>query len=327
MGANTKRKRCAPSSNRAGGHVEPKYHLKHGEPIGKGFGRIASEQITAAIQQLSRNGESLDARVHEARKNVKKTRAVLRLLRSAIGKLYRRENRTLQEVSRKLSELRDAQALIEIFDRLNAKYRNSLGNRTLMPVRHGLVQRKTQLSKRFHASGDLPAIVETLHEVCERIGNWPMDNMDLSAALNGIVASVRRGKRAFDQASANPRPENFHEWRKRAKDLRYQLGLLGKAWPAVFAAYEESARDLEQHLGDDHNLAVLRDTVLQSPDRFGADEQLQALMPLIDAYQQELREQAEILGRRLYADKPKQWRKRVSVCWSAWAHETSSAAL
>ncbi|MGH7936017.1 MAG: CHAD domain-containing protein, partial [Chthoniobacterales bacterium] len=246
MGAKTKRNRRAPSSNRAGDHAEPKYHLKHGEPIGKGFGRIANEQITAAIQQLSRNGESLDARVHEARKSVKKTRAVLRLLRSAIGELYRRENRTLQEVSRKLSELRDAQALIEIFDRLSAKYRDRLDNRTLMPVRQGLVERKTQLSMRFHASGEFPAILETLHEVCERVGNWPEDKVDLSAALNGIAASVRRGKNAFDEACANPRPENFHEWRKRAKDLRYQLGLLGKAWPAVFAAYEESARDLEQ---------------------------------------------------------------------------------
>jgi CHAD domain-containing protein len=327
MGAETKRNRRAPSSNRGGDHAGPKYHLKHGEPIGKGFGRIASEQITAAIQQLSRNGESLDVRVHEARKNVKKTRAVLRLLRSAIGKLYRRENRTLQEVSRKLSELRDAQALIEIFDRLNAKYRNRLGNRTLMPVRHGLVERKTQLSKRFHASGELPALLDTLHEVCERAGDWPMDKVDLSAALNGIAASVRRGKKAFEEARANPRPENFHEWRKRAKDLRYQLGLLGKAWPAVFAAYEESERDLEQHLGDDHNLAVLRDTVLQSSDRFGADEQLQALMPLIDTYQQELREQAETLGRRLYADKPKQWTKRLSICWKAWTRETGGAAL
>lgn len=50
-------------------------------------------------------------------------------------------------------------------------------------------------------------------------------------------------------------------------------------------------------------------------------------MPLIDGYQQELREQAETLGGRLYADKPKQWTKRLNICWNAWRRETGGAAL
>lgn len=274
---------------------------------------------------MSRNGEPLDERVHEARKNVKKARAVLRLVRSAIGDVYEQENRVLQGVGRELSELRDAQALIEIFDRLNAKYQNRLGDRALTPIQRGLVERKTQLSKRFETDGKLPAVLDTLRSVCERVGDWPMEGVGLSTVLKGVAATVKRGKKAFDEACSNPSPENFHEWRKRAKDLRYQMELLGKAWPAVFAAYEQSAKDLEQCLGDDHNLSVLRDAVMQWPDRLRAGEKVQTLMPLIGEFQQELRREAESLGRRLYADKPKQWEKRVSVSWHEWRQEKRGA--
>jgi hypothetical protein len=47
-------------------------------------------------------------------------------------------------------------------------------------------------------------------------------------------------------------------------------GLLGKTSPAVLGGYEQAAKDLDQKLGDDHNLVVMRNTILGAPDNFMA---------------------------------------------------------
>ena len=55
---------------------------RHSIPVQ--LGRIARREIDAALDELDRR--ALDRRaIHEARKSVKKVRAVLRLLRDALG--------------------------------------------------------------------------------------------------------------------------------------------------------------------------------------------------------------------------------------------------
>jgi hypothetical protein len=54
--------------------------------------------------------------------------------------------------------------------------------------------------------------------------------------------------------------------------LRYHLNLVRKAWPEVLDGYNAAAKDLESKFGDDHNLVVMRDTILEKPDAFGNEE-------------------------------------------------------
>ena len=49
----------------------------------------------------------------------------------------------------------------------------------------------------------------------------------------------------------------WHDWRKRAKDVWYQLRLLQDTWPDVMKAMAGQASQLSDLLGDDHDLAVL----------------------------------------------------------------------
>ena len=60
------------------------------------------------------------------------------------------------------------------------------------------------------------------------------------------------------EATRDVSDNTLHEWRKRAKDLRYQLQFLCKAWPGVIDAAVAEAHDLGDILGDDHDLALLR---------------------------------------------------------------------
>jgi CHAD domain-containing protein len=139
-----------------------------------------------------------------------------------------------------------------------------------------------------------------------------------SQALSaGFATTIRRNRKAHDHAGEHSNPDGFHEWRKRAKDLRYHLGLLGKAWPPVLGGCEQAAKHLEQRLGDDHNLVVLRNTVLKTPDHFGKPEQVKAILDVVDEHQRKLLHECEFLALGLYEDKPGHWRRRIERCWSA----------
>ncbi len=57
-------------------------------------------------------------------------------------------------------------------------------------------------------------------------------------------------------------PETFHEWRKRVKDLTNQAQFLAPLWPEIFGGLRREFDALGDILGDDHDLCVVRGTVL-----------------------------------------------------------------
>ena len=58
--------------------------LHRDESLEKAFRRIADEQMTRAANALTVDDLSRDARVHEARKRFKESRALMRLYRDAL---------------------------------------------------------------------------------------------------------------------------------------------------------------------------------------------------------------------------------------------------
>src|SRR5579872_524749 len=80
--------------------------------------RVAHGFISKAARRLSREQLS-DKEVHGARKDLQKSRAALRLLRTALGdRTYRRENATLRDVARTLNTARDAKVLAQALEGL-----------------------------------------------------------------------------------------------------------------------------------------------------------------------------------------------------------------
>jgi len=297
--------------------IAAKYHWTAHESVSEGLQRIASEQLQLAVSELVNHKASLDKAVHEARKSVKKIRSALRLVRGVLGKEYDQANGILRDAGRQLSPLRDSQALIEIFDQLNGKYREELGDRSLISVRDGLLARKKELHRSFQRQRVSGKVVKSLRKLGAGIGKWNLEESDFESLSKNFATTIRQNRKACHSAYADAQPEGFHEWRKRVKDLRYHFALLHHAWPPVLDAYAEAAKDLEHRLGDDHNLVVLRDTILKSPDDFGKEEDISALLQIVDHHQQKLRAEAKSLAIPLYSEKPSDWRRRLELWWSA----------
>ncbi len=86
----------------------------------------------------------------------------------------------------------------------------------------------------------------------------------------------------------------------------------------MLAAQASTVADV---LGNEHDLAVLSQTLAAEPKKFGRVKEVQAIQALSETRRHELRAEARLLGRRLYADKPQQFIRRFGAYWKAWQKE------
>jgi len=106
--------------------------------------------------------------------------------------------------------------------------------------------------------------------------------------------------------------ENLHEWRKQAKYLWHQLQLFEAAWTGSEKELGDQTQKLSQLLGDDHDLAALRETLAADPLAYG-HRILKGVFAVIDRRREELKRQAFALGRKLYKDSPKVFTSRIEA--------------
>jgi len=293
------------------------YRFQRGEPVPEGIRRIAREQLEGAADALRGKGKR-DLAIHDARKSIKKVRALLRLVKAELGDVYAAENTRLRDAGLGLSELRDAAAIIETFDDLREKYRGDLGEHSLDSIRRRLLLHKTRAERKANAEEALREISAALAHCAKRTVKWPLSTDGFAAVAPGLEETYRRGEKAMAYARKHPRPEHFHEWRKRVKDHWYHIRLLEDLWNDAMSGHEKSLKQLEDWLGSDHNLTILRDRVTAEPRFYGTARDIEALMGLIGRYEKELRGSALGLGERIYRERPGRFRRRVERLWEAW---------
>jgi excisionase family DNA binding protein len=214
--------------------------------------------------------------------------------------------------------------MIRTLDNLLKKHRDQLPPEPFGGVRLRLSEKyETTLAKELENQTTISAIVETMEEARLQIENLPILHQDFSAFRGGIQRTYSRGRRGLRCAYAKPRSDHFHEWRKRVKYLWYQLEILEDLWPNVLSQLAEELHTLSEYLGDDHDLAVLRSTILDTSADFKNENELLLLVQLIDHERLGLEALARPLGERLYFDPPKVFTSRLETFWRAWKAEAS----
>ena len=282
------------------------YRLDAGEALPEGIARIARGRIDHAIEELSgTTGSTPEEAVHEARKDMKKLRALLRLARGELGDdRFDRENACFRDAARELAGVRDADVMFETLESLDlpAPVASSLRNR---------IQAEEAPRRGDGRAIAARGVVEILAEGRRRVDEWPLERDSFAAVADGLERTYRRGRRDFKAARREPTVEGLHEWRKRVKELWYHHTVLRCLWPPVMAAVGDEAHELSNRLGDDHDLALLAEWVR---DNVGEEP---ALSAAVDRRRAELQREALALGERLYADKPSAYMRRMKRLWNA----------
>jgi CHAD domain-containing protein len=155
---------------------------------------------------------------------------------------------------------------------------------------------------------------EAIAAGADRLDEWPLEGHGWSLLEGGLSRAYRDARREMRRVGASGSAEDVHEWRKRAKDLWYDLRLLRGAWKPVLGELAEQAHELADLLGDHHDLTVLAEDL----DRRQAVRERERIAELIELRQAELLGEALKLGRRLFAEKPKAFRRRLEAYWRAW---------
>jgi CHAD domain-containing protein len=301
------------------------FKLKLGQSLRKSLQRIAREQMDDALDELTgARKSSRDRAVHDARKAFKRIRAVLRLVRPEVGKpVYREANLCFRDAGRPLREVRDAKIFIETLDELLERFKDHIAGRSFADIRKELQAHLRAVRKRvLDEQNSIALVVDAVRRARKRIMDWVDVPDRWSAVGRGLKQVYRRASKAFQDAAAEPTVEKLHEWRKQAKYLRYQLQILRPVWPERMEELVKETDRMGELLGEDHDLAVLRQMLTDDPKRFGADAEV--LVAPMDWRRTALEQEAMELGARFFQDKPKDFTRRLKSYWTAWR---SQAAL
>ena len=286
---------------------EPRaYRLREGRPLPDELRRAARGRIDNALDELrGRSDSTPEEAVHEARKDMKKLRALLRMARGELGEdMYARENACFRDAARELAGTRDADVMLETLDGLNLP--SELGGELRQAIR---AEREGAAPDGRGAAARSAAAM--LKEARKRVDDWPLERDSFDALADGLERTYRRGRRALRAAQGEPSAEALHDWRKRVKDLWYHQTLLRELWPPVMRAVGDDAHELSDRLGDDHDIVVLAAWVrghLETDPEFSE---------VVIRRRGELQDEAFALGARLYAEKPSAYRRRLERLWTA----------
>lgn len=282
------------------------YELTAAETVADAIRRCAREQLDRAIRALTSElaADPVSA-IHTARKAIKKERSLLRLARGALrGNQRAAENAVLREAAARLSGLRDAEVMLQTLASLSERYGARLPEDATAAARERL-ERDREVERAREAA--VQETVEDLRGVRRRVQDWHLSVDGWAALAAGLERSYRDARRAMRRARRDPSLENLHDWRKRVKDTWYELRLLAPVCGPIVGGAAQEAASLSEVLGEEHDLGVLRDRLVE----------LEALTALIDERRAYLQAQAQLIGRRLYAERPNAFVRRLKRLWQA----------
>jgi CHAD domain-containing protein len=301
------------------------YRLKRGESVPNGIRRIVTAEIDSAAERLQRCAEQdRDDAIHEARKGLKKIRGALRIVQPEMGAAFREENERFRDLGRHLAEIRDAQAIGEVFETIVRRFARNGRKSDFDTIRHGIQSAKREKEQSINVDRLILSTLDFLQSARERVAGWPLYKDGFQALATGMKLTYRRGRRALTEARRNPNSLTYHALRKRVKDHWYHIRLLESLWTEAQQARESSLHDLETWLGDDHNLVLLCEQMQKDPDRYGGSLNLPWFLSLATRHQQELRSNSLALGQRLYEERPRDFVRRMEKLWDVWQQDPKS---
>ena len=256
-------------------------------------------------------------RARRARVHCKKIRGALRLFAPECPKRCQREDAAFREAARSLASLRETGVALNTLDALREQWGDKIDRGSFAAARRVLlsVQRETMPSP-VEANRRFARFEIEMRQAAKRQLRWKIPGKGFEVLAGGFEASYRSARQAFRTAREKSSTTAFHDWRKRAKIHGYHVRLLRGAWPIIMKKWASSMDLLSKLLGDEHDLACLREQILTHVQRGGEKELTAGLINLIEARRTELRGEAVALGRRLFAEKPGAMVRRVAIWWS-----------
>jgi CHAD domain-containing protein len=266
-------------------------------------------QIGDALRVL-RDPALPDEAIHHARKELKRARSNLRLLRRVVGRrAFERENGALRDASRPLSGVRDAKVLVKTIDDLIDAEKNAARRALLSRVRGVLEQKRLAAREALQGSGEVARSAESLDEAWQRVNGWRLTGRERRVLERGLKRIYARARKALSRADAERSAESLHEWRKHVKYLGAALATLDAGEGRVPEKLMKRVDMLAERLGVDHDLVVLEAELAKLYSR--ASHARTGVMSAIAQRREVLQAKALKDARSAFSRKPRAFAKQV----------------
>lgn len=288
------------------------YEFSPDEGFATGIRRMAGEQVDGAIALMADAAADPGTHVHQARKHLKKTRALLRLARPALPRSgYRTEDVAYRDAGRLLASAREATVAVLTARSVEEQLEAGTGSARAADRGSDLgvwiaaleARRESTLAAACEAGGPCEEARARLEAARGRIEAWPIESEETAWARPGVRRVYRRGRKRMRDAARHPTPERFHEWRKYVEHLWHHLMVLRPLSPGVIEPLVERVHALSDHLGDANDLADLVRRLEVDPD-LAALPVMREAQTLADNRRTELWAEALTLGGDVYEPKP-----------------------
>lgn len=249
--------------------------LPRGVPIREAvllaFARIVST-ARGTIRHVA--GEPQEA-LHDFRKSVRRARALVSLLLPALGRTAARGLAgELRSAFQATGALRDSDILI-------ATLRTVAPDDAVRPVFERALEQE-QSGNGSRAAEALAAGNRILRPLPDVLRVTLPQSFSMDELARGLSRSCRRVRSTLAEAAKTGENADFHEWRKRVKELRYQIELLASSGSAELKRRQKALAALAEELGKVTDLIVLQ-AALAERERSGAIPEAPVLAEAIQA--------------------------------------------
>jgi CHAD domain-containing protein len=278
--------------------------------IGPAVRAIAIHILGTARAAITDQRRTSQDAVHDFRRAMKDWRALMRLLEPFVPEAGRLRIEA-RDHARSLGQARDGQAALNAFDFL-LKSGVVISERTTATIRSRLIALRGSEEKAVLTADLRDAIIAWLDETAAAIDMWPLEPFDFAAIAAQLAVGYRASRRYLPDEWQAATPAELHGLRRRVVDHRYQMELVEPLWPRFGRMWIGEAERLRDRLGKIQDLAVLER--LAGPHQPLAHWRTR-LAPACTELSAALSLRAARIARRLFAERPRAFRRRLEALW------------
>ncbi len=275
---------------------------------------VAARAIIADARSSLTDSELSDAEaVHEVRKALKRWRALMRLLSRPLGEQAEQMRIEARDLMRALSSARDAQSSLDALADLR-KAAVPFSDTSMETIRGRLDEIKNTAEQTGFTAAMRERLTRYLDYATLSLERWPIKEIDFDTTADALTVTYRRARQLLPDSWPDADAEHLHDLRRRVVEHRHPMDLVEHLWPRLGQVWAEEAQRLRNRLGACQDLAVL--TGFTTPNQPLAPWRSR-LAPVIEARRAAHLKTAARLAGRLFAEKPKAFRRRIAALWSA----------
>ncbi len=290
------------------------------ESVSAGLRRIVDELIKSAIACIKQPSTDREEDLHQVRLAIKRLRAILRLLRPLVSKtFFKRENARLRSAARRLARLRDVAVARRTLEQVTDKLAGHSQDAAVQEVFESFLA-QTPASSHYDEDREskLRLAARALAQTRHAFHALSLPDRGWKTIEPGLKKLYRQNRTWMKCASSSDEDEDFHEWRKRVKYYFYLLKMLTPMWPSRLGKTVKHLDCLQDKLGKDHDLAVLKSFLVKHLSNPGYRAPVGQVVQYLKKRSAKFRKQSMALGKVLFDDKPGQWMKALRKRWEDW---------